>query len=72
MLLRPGLKEALEASAPDLKAAADCLDGILSEAEGRCAALVRALVEKYIALSPEELVEWEADPEGWVEWREFE
>ncbi len=63
-LLRPGLKEALEAAGPDLKTAAACLDALLSEQDGRCAALVQALVSKYIALSPEELAEWEADPEG--------
>jgi hypothetical protein len=47
-----------------LQEAAAALTGLLSEAEGRCSALVQALVAKYIALSPEELAEWEADPEG--------
>ncbi len=48
-------------SLPLLRAAAATLDEMLMGE--RCAALVRALVAKYLALSPEELAEWEADPE---------
>ncbi|BDA43024.1 Importin-11 [Coccomyxa sp. Obi] len=32
----------------------------------RCAALVEAVVTKYVALSPEELQEWQDNPEGYV------
>lgn len=40
-LLRPSVGEQMRAAQPDLQAASDCLDAILSEQDGRCAALVQ-------------------------------
>ncbi|KAL6783825.1 hypothetical protein ACKKBG_A03665 [Auxenochlorella protothecoides x Auxenochlorella symbiontica] len=49
---------------PSLTAAQEALDGLL--APGQCSALVQAVVTKYIALSSEELEEWQADAEGFA------
>jgi hypothetical protein len=57
-----GGRVAAAESLPLLRAAAATLDEML--VGERCAALVRALVAKYLTLSPEELAEWEADPES--------
>ena len=65
-LLPLSMQERFTASLPALRAAAACLDDILSEQDGRCAALVQAVVSKYIVLAPEELEEWENDPEGYA------
>ena len=51
---------------PTLHAAAESLDLIISEKDGRCSALVEAIVAKYIVLSPDELLEWDTDPEGFA------
>ncbi len=42
------------------------LSGLLSGPA--CAALVEALVAKYVALSAEELEEWRDDPESYARW----
>jgi hypothetical protein len=62
--MRGAARASTEAELPALRGAADALDALLSPEGGRCAALVAALVSKYLALSPEEVAEWEADPEG--------
>lgn len=49
-----------------LQHAADCLDSMLSDAENRCPNLVQAIISKYIVLAPEELAEWELDPESFA------
>ena len=61
---RRAARASTEAELPALRGAAAALDALLSPEGGRCAALVAALVSKYLALSPEEVAEWEADPEG--------
>ena len=67
MVLLPMVARArMGAALPSLRAASACLDDILTEREGRCAALVQAIISKYIVLSPEELEEWETDPEGFA------
>lgn len=54
----------LQAALPNLNAASACLDSLFAEQDGHCAALVHAVVSKYLVLSGEDLAEWEADPEG--------
>ena len=67
MVLLPSAARARMSTAlPALRAAAACLDDMLSAQDGRCAALVQAVVSKYIILAPEELEEWETDPEGFA------
>ncbi|KAG1678184.1 hypothetical protein FOA52_016121 [Chlamydomonas sp. UWO 241] len=39
---------------------------MLSLANGPCAPLVEAVISKYVALTPEELDEWQADPESYA------
>lgn len=51
---------------PALRAASEALNLILSQEDGRCHSLVQAVVSKYIIISPEELSEWENDPEGFA------
>jgi len=65
-LLPLSMRERYAASLPVLRSAAACLDEMLSEQDGRCAALVNAVVSKYIVLSPDELEEWESDPESYA------
>lgn len=67
MVLLPAAARArMVAALPSLRAASSCLDDILTDREGRCGALVQAIISKYIVLSPEELEEWETDPEGFA------
>lgn len=47
-----------------LLAACDALDALL--APERCPQLVQAIVQKYIMLSPDEVAEWETDPESFA------
>jgi hypothetical protein len=61
--MRAGRKPGAAAQ-QEVAAAASALDELL--APERCGQLVEALVAKYIALTPEELAEWGADPEGYV------
>lgn len=42
----------------------DALSALLSPP--RSVALVESLVTKYVALTPEELQEWQEDPEGYI------
>ncbi len=42
----------------------NALETMLTGAQ--CNALVEALLSKYVALTPDELVEWQEDPEGYV------
>ncbi|KAL4857828.1 Importin-11 [Chlorella vulgaris] len=49
---------------PQLLAASDALDALLAPAQ--CPQLVEAIVQKYIMLSPDEVAEWEADPESFA------
>lgn len=66
LLPLPIVRQRAAASTPELQAAGQCLDSMLSEEDGKCAALVQAVVSKYIVLAPEELEEWEADPESFA------
>jgi hypothetical protein len=67
MLLLPSAARArMNEALPALRAAARCLDDMVTQQDGRCAALVQSIVSKYIVLAPEELAEWGADPEGFA------
>lgn len=54
-------REAIGKFRAQLLAAADALDALLAPAQ--CPALVQAIVQKYIMLSPDEVAEWGSDPE---------
>jgi hypothetical protein len=51
---------------PALKNSIDFIDSLVSNESGKCAALVQCLASKYITVSPDEKLEWEADPEGFA------
>ncbi len=54
---------------PDLSAIRNAivsLEDLLSIENGKCDALVEAVASRYILMTPEERLEWEADPEGFA------
>ena len=51
---------------PAVRDAIDCLEDLFSPEHGRCDALVEAVASKYILVTPDERLEWEADPEGFA------
>jgi len=58
-----------DADDPDLSAIRNAivsLDDLLSIDNGKCDALVEAVASRYILMTPEERLEWEADPEGFA------
>ncbi|PSC67511.1 importin-11 isoform X1 [Micractinium conductrix] len=57
-------REAIGKFRAQLLAAADALDALLAPAQ--CPALVQAIVQKYIMLSPDEVAEWGSDPESFA------
>lgn len=64
----PSQAAAVAASKAKAGAAHAALSQLVSSSSGQCAALVEALVGKYIALSGEEVREWQADPESYARW----
>jgi hypothetical protein len=66
MILPAAARQRRNAALPALRAASSALDDLFTARDGKCAALVEAIVAKYIILSPDELAEWEADPEGFA------
>ncbi|MEW5315516.1 MAG: hypothetical protein WDW38_006938 [Sanguina aurantia] len=62
----PSQAAAVAASKAKAAAAHAALSQLVSSASGQCASLVEALVGKYIALSSEEVQEWQADPESYA------
>ncbi|KAL4518028.1 hypothetical protein Ndes2526A_g01512 [Nannochloris sp. 'desiccata'] len=66
MLLPSAARARMNEALPALRAAARCLDGMVTQQDGRCDALVQSIVSKYIVLAPEELAEWGADPESFA------
>ena len=51
---------------PALKKSIEFIDSLVSYDSGKCAVLVHCLASKYITVSPDEKLEWEADPEGFA------
>lgn len=65
-----GASPAQAASIRETKAKAAVASGALTRMlaadSPQCSQLVGAVIEKYVALTPEELEEWQADPEGYI------
>lgn len=60
-------RERMASALPDLIAASQALDSLVSETETeRCRGFVEAIVSKYVVLAPDELAEWGSDPEGFA------
>jgi len=66
LLLSSASRQRMNEALLALRAAAKCLDDMVTQQDGRCDALVQSIISKYIVLSPEELAEWGADPEGFA------
>lgn len=61
------VRQRMSTSLPALQDASAALDAMVKSTEnGPCRALVEAIISKYIALSSDELAEWQADPEGFA------
>lgn len=56
----------LETSRARAMVAHDALTKMLNLASGPCGPLVEAIISKYVALTPEELEEWQSDPESYA------
>jgi hypothetical protein len=66
-VLPSGARERMASALPDLIAASQALDSLVSETETeRCRGFVEAIVSKYVVLAPDELAEWGSDPEGFA------
>ncbi len=65
-LLPSAARARMNVALPALRTAARCLDDLLTNEDGRCAALIYAIVTKYLILTPEELAEWTGDPESFA------
>lgn len=60
-------RERVSSALPELIAASQALDNLVSETEKqRCRGFVEAIVSKYVVLAPDELAEWSSDPEGFA------